>query len=388
MKLFSFSRNQCLFLGLTVIILAMFCLYNKNIEGFISADSDTIHTYVSHTGNFVDDVATALKNGVNTWKGLTVDSNTTTVAQPSSTTADTITITKRPDVSAIIGDNCSTQSLLSSEYESDICSDYIGDYQTIDKKCKLLSNTNCSLTNCCVLLNGNKCVAGNVNGPTYLTDQGNQIDFNYYMYRGKTYPENYNPTPSDGYIKKCSKYASSSANISKSCIVQLFNDAGCSNTSPDALINDNTVSDYSTFSLRDIKIDIQNAVTLLKNQIKSGNGDSKILCNGKDSNNPCDNFVNNDKGVSYKCMIKMFNDAGCPNKSPSFIDDTFVKDNSSLTKKNLNFNINASTGLIKSSADNDPPGSDTQMQNASLCYGTPINNENYKNNDKNYDENN
>ena len=304
MKLFSFvknikiTKNQCLFLGLTVIILAMFCLYKKNT------------TIIE--GNFVDDVILALDNGVNKYTGLT-DNKTEDNFITAST--DTVTIKRRPDVSAIIGDNCSTQSLLSSDYKNDICDKYQGDYETIDKKCKLLANSNCSLTNCCVLLNGNKCVAGNVNGPTYLTDQGNQIDFNYYTYRGKTYPENYDPyeVKSKGYIKNCSMYASNSSNINKACIVQLFNDAGCSNTSPDALINNSTVAAYSEMTLDNVENDMQDAVTFLKGKIKGGSDDSRILCYGKDKKNPCDNFNYNDTGISPDCMIKIFNDAGCPN---------------------------------------------------------------------------
>jgi hypothetical protein len=361
MKLFSFAkitRNQCLFLGLTVIILAMFCVYKKKT------------TIIE--GNFVDDVTTALENGVNTWSGISDASYdaSNNVAQSSST--DTITIKRRARVSAIVGDNCSTQSLLSSEYKNDICDQYQGDYQAIDQKCKLLSNSNCSLSKCCVLLNGTKCVAGNVNGPTYLTDQGNQIDFNYYMYGSKTYPENYNPTPSNGYIENCSMYSSNSANIDKHCIIQLYNDAGCSNTSPDALINNDTVFDHKTIPLYEIKDDIQNAVTLLKGQITTGDDDSRILCDGKDPYNPCDDFNNNDVDLSLECMIKMFNDAGCPNTEPySFIDDAFVSDNSLITKQNLKTNITAATRIIKISADTDPTGSESQKKNTAICYGAP-----------------
>jgi hypothetical protein len=358
LSIFKISRNQCLLFGLIVAILAMFYLKKKT-------------TIIE--GNFVNDINIALAQGVTTFSGLLNQEGVhiATPDAPAATIPNTVTVTKRPPLIDVISDNCSTQSLLSSDYKHDICSTYEGDYQAIDLKCKSLSNTNCNLTNCCVLLNGNKCVAGNVNGPTFLTDQGNEIDYEYYMYRGKTHPENYNPSPSSGYIKNCSMYSSNSANISKACMVQLFNDAGCTNPKPNALINDDSLSEYSALSKDYIKSDLQNAVKVLKSKIKSGNDDSRILCDGARPNNPCDKFDNNSVGVTKECMIKMFNEAGCSNKNPSFIDDNYVSSFSSMNKKRVKFEIKEAAKLIKQSAIHDITGSDIQVKNETMCLGTP-----------------
>jgi hypothetical protein len=70
-------------------------------------------------------------------------------------------------------------------------------------------------------------------------------------------------------------------------------------------------------------------------------------------------------------MIEMFNDAGCPNKLPSnTIDDTFVLNNSTLTKNRLKTYMNFFTEKIKTLADNkDDIGSDINLANRIICYG-------------------
>lgn len=57
----------------------------------------------------------------------------------------------------------------------------------IDKKCQTLSDKNCSLVNCCVFLNGEKCVGGTSAGPTYLSVNGENVDVRYYRHKTKVY---------------------------------------------------------------------------------------------------------------------------------------------------------------------------------------------------------
>lgn len=351
-----------------------FKTFNEDLASAISGYSNDTPTI---RNTFVNDVMTALQKGVNTYKGNRRVMNSPPLPSIDSTSespasfSDTVTVKKVSDVGAIIGDNCSIQSLLSSDYKKDICLSYAGDFQTINKKCNALANKSCTISPCCVLLNGNKCVAGDVNGPTYLTDQGHTVDYNYYIYRGKTYPENYNPSPSSGYLKHCGMYANNSSNISQACMLQMFNDAGCPNPNPTALINNNTVYEYSLESKKYIQKDLQNAVALLKNNMRKGDDDSRILCNGPDSKNPCDAFNNNSMEVSRECMIKMFNDAGCPNNNPSsFITTDFINNYSSTAKNTLKTLISKEVEPIKRSADKDPRGSDIQLANHLLCYGT------------------
>lgn len=354
------TTNQCLLLILSIVVVLFMVWWNKK------------NTIIE--GNFVDDVTTALLAGVNTYTGddsvLNAVPQWTDILPTAENTVATVTVSKPPDVSYISGDNCNTQSLLRSDYESDICTDYKGNYQTINQKCNALSNKNCGFVSCCVLLNGNKCVAGNANGPTYLTDQGNLIDYNYYKYRGKVYPEGYDFAPTNSYLSNCGKYASNSTNVSKACMMQMFSDAGCSNPSPKALINSDAVYEYSGSSKQSIQKDLISAVKLLKGKMVAGDADSRILCNGADPNNPCDLYNNMNVGISQACMIRMFNDAGCPNKAASnTINNDFALRKSTLNKQNLKTSIAAFTRPIKNLADNSPSGSDAQMKNKLICYG-------------------
>jgi len=58
----------------------------------------------------------------------------------------------------------------------------------LEKKCNKLSKKNCNSVNCCVHLNGNKCVAGDKSGPIFTTDDNNKkIDIDTYYFRNKCY---------------------------------------------------------------------------------------------------------------------------------------------------------------------------------------------------------
>jgi hypothetical protein len=51
--------------------------------------------------------------------------------------------------------------------------------------CKKLTKNNCTTVGCCVLLNGEKCVGGNESGPTFLNEDGKDIDVQYYNHKNK-----------------------------------------------------------------------------------------------------------------------------------------------------------------------------------------------------------
>ncbi len=72
------------------------------------------------------------------------------------------------------------------------CENYRGQSGELNKACEYLTNDNCKSSSCCVLVqgsNGNKCMAGSANGPTYKKDvDGNLISIDSYYYKGKQYP--------------------------------------------------------------------------------------------------------------------------------------------------------------------------------------------------------
>ena len=61
-----------------------------------------------------------------------------------------------------------------------ICSLYSSKPAELNSKCGSLTETNCNATSCCVWLNGETCVAGNAQGPTFLTKNGKTIDVKTY----------------------------------------------------------------------------------------------------------------------------------------------------------------------------------------------------------------
>jgi hypothetical protein len=67
------------------------------------------------------------------------------------------------------------------------CNEYSTDSNKLNKQCNLLTENNCNSTSCCIWLNGNKCVAGGERGPTFHTDNGKDVDVEYYSWKNKCY---------------------------------------------------------------------------------------------------------------------------------------------------------------------------------------------------------
>lgn len=58
----------------------------------------------------------------------------------------------------------------------------------LEESCKKLTNENCNSVSCCVLLNGEKCVAGDAEGPTFKTKtNGSKQNIDFYYYQKKCY---------------------------------------------------------------------------------------------------------------------------------------------------------------------------------------------------------
>ncbi len=64
-----------------------------------------------------------------------------------------------------------------------LCSIYASKPEELNSKCGELTEKNCNSTSCCLWLNGQSCVAGNANGPTFRTTGGKNIDIKYYSYK-------------------------------------------------------------------------------------------------------------------------------------------------------------------------------------------------------------
>ena len=73
---------------------------------------------------------------------------------------------------------------LSSEPAKNFCKTFNTDSSNLQNACGRLTNENCRNSECCVLMNGKKCLAGNANGPTFKSN-----DLKNYYYMGKCYGE-------------------------------------------------------------------------------------------------------------------------------------------------------------------------------------------------------
>jgi hypothetical protein len=72
-----------------------------------------------------------------------------------------------------------------SSSSQNFCESYLGDSTKLEESCNQLTKTHCGEVKCCVYGNG-KCVAGDLNGPTYKTDKdGKLITMDSYYYLGK-----------------------------------------------------------------------------------------------------------------------------------------------------------------------------------------------------------
>ena len=68
---------------------------------------------------------------------------------------------------------------------TNFCETYLGNSSGLEGACNELTKDGCSQTKCCVYT-GEKCVAGDLHGPTYKTDKdGKMITLDTYYYLGK-----------------------------------------------------------------------------------------------------------------------------------------------------------------------------------------------------------
>lgn len=91
-----------------------------------------------------------------------------------------------------------SSAYVNSASDSGFCNYYKSDPDQLEAKCNTVGPANCAATTCCVLLGGQKCVAGNENGPTMKANYSDFLVLNkdFYYYQGKCYGNC--PPPSGG----------------------------------------------------------------------------------------------------------------------------------------------------------------------------------------------
>jgi hypothetical protein len=240
-----------------------------NYDFSVFENDKTIYSNQKNSAELLDgdyslnDVTTDIMNNNSAidWQNVYVDD-----------TDKILTVVTNPSTS--IKELYGRKGVLNSNFKTDICS--IPGNSNLDKKCQELSAENCNLTDCCVLLNGTKCVAGNYNGPLFLTENGVKVDQKYYYYKDICYGD---CESAETYVTACGKYTKDSTNISKACMIQIFNNYGCPNPNPVELINDDMVKEYSETSLEYVDQYIRTATEVIAETYDNDNA-STILCNG------------------------------------------------------------------------------------------------------------
>ena len=217
----------------------------------------------------LDDIATDIIDGNANqeidWKNVYIDT--------SKTNNNILNVIPKDPTSEIISFS-RPNNFLESAFKEDVCEKYRNDYNTLQEKCINLTPENCKIPSCCVLLNGSKCVAGDMNGPLFLTEGGRTVDYQYYYNKNKCYGE---CGIASSYDEECGKYSENSTNVSKECMIEMFNKYGCPNKTPDTLINDEMVSNHSGTTREYVEKFIKDtAYVLLPNE----DAESIELCNG------------------------------------------------------------------------------------------------------------
>lgn len=134
------------------------------------------------------------------------DDNGNTIAYPASTLQGSITyytpgsypfgpsnyVPKYEDsiyLSKLTGLPTTTPVYNTAKMQKGFCNYFENQPREKETVCNQLSSDECASTNCCVLLGGSKCVAGNISGPTFKSNYGDTLIQNKdsYFYQGECY---------------------------------------------------------------------------------------------------------------------------------------------------------------------------------------------------------
>jgi hypothetical protein len=202
-------------------------------------------------------------------------------------------------------------ALINSEFSIDICKEYGDNYTDLNEKCKKISTTNCTLTDCCVLIDGEKCRAGSSAGPNFSTEDGVDIDYEFYLYKNNCYGACNNDSAESipVSLSACTKYSDNSTNISKDCMMQMFNKYACQaniRNPEESFVTPEFAEKFKGLSKKELRDSFKDTCSAYYKE--------------------CEKYDDDSKGVSTECMVQMLNRLGCPNQNPelsgAFIDST------------------------------------------------------------------
>ena len=168
----------------------------------------------------------------------------------------------------------------------------------LNNACSSLTSENCNLTDCCVLLQGNKCVAGNDLGPTIQVDtNGRDIDYAYYSYKNQCYGSCGKGIANAA--NPCASYEITDKGLSERCLKRLWSQGGCPNGT---YITPEVTTELKDYTKAAIQVKFKKALSDEPNYAK---------CYGPNQSRwpvPCNATTDTSINLSARCLTKLFTD--------------------------------------------------------------------------------
>jgi hypothetical protein len=173
-----------------LIFLGVIWLYkiNNNKEGQISA-TDAVALNSSFMKQMKDAGLTppsssVINNMLDTIGGI-VTSEATVAAQRAE--ARSAADAETPAVNTVPQELPTISFFEGSKFGDAFCKINRGDPTNLTNKCSSLTSESCNATDCCVWVNGEKCLAGDADGPTTPMGSTSTVDADYYSYKYQCY---------------------------------------------------------------------------------------------------------------------------------------------------------------------------------------------------------
>lgn len=333
---------------IAITILAVLWLNNNNREGLAFTEQDA-----ADFGNDLQSYASdrLAKHGIIIPKDISTNatkfiSDLSALMKPDLTqpsTASSYNAGAKMDIDTTLSPCNKLKSFFFGNNFSDSFCQINGNSADLNSKCSELTADSCNQTSCCIFINGNKCVAGDADGPTILTENGKDIDYSYYSYKNKCYGSCGEGQTS---ANPCTAFNDTDTNLSTACLKHLWKASSCPNKK--------YVTDEVTTSFKDYNKEAIRTKFILHGKEEPNYAN----CYGPDESKwpvPCDGTTDTTVGLSARCLKKLFTDSGCINTD--YITTDLVTANALEPKSAMVSQF----GIVKSGTDND---------SYTKCYGS------------------
>ena len=219
---------------------------------------------------------------------------------------------------------CNGKTFLNNKKFGDsLLENYGGNLQELNAKCSQLTSDNCIISNSCIWVNAETCMAGDVNGPFIKVDEkGNDIDYAYYNYKNECYGR---CGADKTYANPCTVFGDGDKGVDIKCISRLWGQTKCPNT---RYVTSDIVKSFKDYTKSLIKTIFSKAKDE-KNYAK---------CYGPNEARwpaPCDAYPSDtNANISVRCLTKLYNDTGC-DQTADVVTQEYANERRFSTKKDM-----------------------------------------------------